>query len=354
MQRHKESDLDVIKLMIPDMPSTNELIPYLRRIDQTRQYSNNGPLVRQLEAELSERLDGAGVLAVSNGTVAIELILRALDMPRARVVVPSVTFVATGQAVWNAGMRAILTDVDRESWQMDRWPTVDCDICLPVAAFGVPVPTSSFAAAATESQPVVIDAAGALTCQEIPNSEHVHLAYSLHATKFVGCGEGGLVVSRNADLLSRVEELRAFGRHGTNAKMSEYHAAVALAALGRIVGKRHLTVALATEYLRILPAEVEVQTGVMGDRTMFNVLLPPHQSAAHVIDAMGLRGVECRQWYAPFLHERVEFAGAAAGRDFTVSEMIAARMISLPFHTRMTLSDVNRVCIALFEVLGGK
>src|SRR5689334_13977749 len=96
-----------IPLLVPDMPSADELLPYLRRIDASRWYTNFGPLVDELERELRESLGEASQAAlttVANCTLGLELALAASGLaPGARVLLPALTFVATGMAVRRAG-----------------------------------------------------------------------------------------------------------------------------------------------------------------------------------------------------------------------------------------------------------
>ena len=105
-----------IPLLIPDMPLAEELLPWLKRIDATRWYSNFGPLVRELEGALigmfALRNDKAlHLTTVSNCTAGLELALIALDLkPGSRVLVPALTFVATATAVIRAGHVPVIAD----------------------------------------------------------------------------------------------------------------------------------------------------------------------------------------------------------------------------------------------------
>jgi len=208
----------MIKLMIPDMPTADDLIPYLRRIDASRVYVNHGPLVQELEARL-EQITGAPCVTVSNGTVALELALNAVcpsldeNWPLA---VPAMTFSATGLAGQNARLGVDLYDINETSWQLTPAliPAFSHNFynpyaaIMPVATFGRPVDVQQWEG---YHVPVVIDAAGAFPQQEVSRDPNIATCFSFHATKFVGCGEGGFVASHNKDLIERVRRLSTFG-----------------------------------------------------------------------------------------------------------------------------------------------
>ena len=243
-----------IPLLIPDLPNAAELRPYLERIDAARWYSNFGPLCREFESALAAMFNQHNaapvqVTTVGNCTLGLELALTALDLePGSRVLVPALTFVATATAVVRAGLVPVVADVDPQSWlltpEIARAACAELEIAavLPVATFGCPHDMAGWDRfSADTGLPVVIDAAGAFGNQW--QTGNATLVFSLHATKSLAAGEGGLVVSRDRRLVARVRQLSNFGINldpeagvpvgqvdapGTNAKLSEYHAAVGL------------------------------------------------------------------------------------------------------------------------------
>lgn len=343
----------MIKVLIPDMPTADELLPYLREIDENRVYVNGGPLVRQLEFQLFELVNNP-CRVVSNGTVSLELALRALNLPRGgEVLVPAVTYVASGQAIVNAGLRPVLCDVDPDTWQLTpQIAAAALPHCpklvavMPVAAYGLPVPIKPWERFAKEtSLPIVIDAAGAIFGQRSSKSPDIVVSYSLHATKALGCGEGGVVASANEQLLQRVEELANFGPGGTNAKMSEYHAAVGLASLARRPNNWRQRVAIGY-------ADCSYATGLdvrfwNCSQTLLPLLLSQGRDAHTVSTALARHGIESKQWYRPFLDERGEFRACQRMGDLTVTEDLRRRCLGLPFHAFLSEADVARVCAVL-------
>lgn len=350
----------MIRVLVPDMPTADDLLPYLRRMDAEKRYVNGGPLMRELEASLGD-LVHAPVAALSNGTMAIELALRALRLPRgSSVAVPAVTFVATGQAIANAQLKPVICDVDPATWQLtpeclvevaDSW---QIRAVIPVAAFGMPVPVEPWEKFARDTRvPVVIDAAGALIEQQVSQSPNLITTFSLHATKFVGAGEGGAIATFDRFLLQRIAQMAAFGPYGTNAKMSEYHAAVGLASLdtARISAKIERNAAVARAYLDGLGVSMLLQRPPRGDTTLLPVLLPDGHKAVDVQLALDRHEVESRQWYRPFLDELQQFGNAPRPFKLPITSLLRERMLCLPFHGHLSGADVAHVCFALREAL---
>src|SRR5512139_3302868 len=113
-----------ISLLIPKMPVTAQLAPYLDQIDQNRHYTNFGPLNKQLEERVKGEVckgfrDNCFVTTVSNCTVGLELALQASGLnPGSKVLMPTLTFVATATAIIRAGLVPVFADVDPDSWAL--------------------------------------------------------------------------------------------------------------------------------------------------------------------------------------------------------------------------------------------
>ena len=237
--------------LIPDLPSLPELLPYLERIDRNKWYTNFGPLVLEYESRLAEitgaNIKGGQCVTLASGTVALELAIAALDLPKgARVLLPSFTFPATLLAVLRCGLQPVFSDVDKNDWTLT--PVIarmalqygHYALILPVACFGLALPDQDWDAFTQETGiSVIMDAAAALGSQKVGKTTNA--VFSLHATKPLGVGEGGVFATANPDMAERVRRMSNFGFYqevvdysiATNAKLSEYSAAVGLAQLER-------------------------------------------------------------------------------------------------------------------------
>ena len=349
----------MIKVLVPSMPTADEILPWLRQMDEAKVYVNHGPMVQLLERELAMLVCKAPCAVVSNGTLALELALRALNLPAgADVLVPAVTYVATGQAIVNAGLTPVICDVNPVSWTLRADTAFEIaknhrvlHAVVPVAAFGVPLPIADWERFIDATGlPVVMDAAGAIMDQAPPVSNRISICYSLHATKALGAGEGGVVASRDETVVASVRDLANFGAGGTNAKMSEYHASAALASMRRTSSWRE-TVNRA--YAHGLPPGIGLQGGMLQpNRTLLPVLLPKSAPMASLVCAkLQEAGIESKLWYRPFLDERTQFHGFAKWGQLTTTEMLRQRLLGLPYHQFLTEADVADVCQCLTRII---
>jgi dTDP-4-amino-4,6-dideoxygalactose transaminase len=357
-----------IPLLVPDLPATQALVPYLRQIDENAWYTNNGPLVRAFESRVASFIASprrpVECVTAASGTVALELVLRALDLPPgSRVLVPAFTFPATVIAVSHAGHQPVLCDVDEHRWVVTPGiaercaASHDCSAIVPVAAFGLGLDVAAWDEFAERTGlAVVVDGAGALGAMTL--GQHVPVAFSLHATKPLGIGEGGVVATCDHGLAQRVRRLANYGfadgcieHAGTNAKLSEYAAAVGLAQLDRaeaLLRRRdNLWEAYRTALARI--GSIRVQSG-LADRAPANLVVRLPSDAARAAAALARQSIETRRWYCPPIHRHPAFAGLPVAGALEVTEELAQRTLGLPFHTRLGAADIARVVDALDAV----
>jgi len=362
-----------IPLLVPDMPNADALLPYLRRIDNARWYTNFGPLAREFEAALSACLDAdkpPGLVSVSNCTSGLELSLLALGLTAgARVLVPSLTFVATATAVLRAGCIPVAGDVDPESWLLT--PAIakearkkrDIAAVMPVATFGAPQDPGAWDRFTAETgTPVVIDAAGAFGNQAVGSSNIV--VVSMHATKSLGIGEGGFVAARDQVFLDEVRRLTNFGiqlpsgivgQAGTNAKLSEYHAAVGLAALARWPESARVRRELGARYRYMLDLRCSNATRQRrpddGVYTIMTVSLPAGVDALKVMSSLQVANIETRRWYYPLIPDHPGLRRTEIAGDLPCARLLSGRILGLPFHATLSDEDIDRVCTMLARAL---
>jgi dTDP-4-amino-4,6-dideoxygalactose transaminase len=375
----------ISRFLIPDLPSASEVLPYLRRLDGVRWYSNFGPLVCEFEERLqrllarADQTPGQGPIYLTtlvSGHYALEVALHLLGITRGKkVLLPAVTFPACPLSVQHTGAEAVLADIDPVTWTLT--PDIAraaaarsrIDAVMPVALYGVPLPVAPWDEFSRETGiPVVIDAAAAVEVQQVPQLGIV--AQSLHATKPMGVGEGGILVSRNPNVVERARRYSNFGTSericqvdGSNIKMSEYHAAVGLAQLNRWSGVKLRRGELLVQYLQhlgplreFLSAQPDIETAVV---SLF-VLLLPQSSADSVMRDLGKRGVSTHRSYFPPLYRHPHFANVAVcdvngdvlpgatdterkHRHMVNSEILFAHIVGVPFHPFMSEPDVATV-----------
>jgi dTDP-4-amino-4,6-dideoxygalactose transaminase len=364
---------EYVPVMRPQLPTADELLPFLRRIDEARWYTNFGPLLIELKERLAAhfRVEPDQTAIVANGTVALSAALVALGVKAgSKCLLPSWTFVGSAAAVWAANIEPHFVDVDPTTWMLDpqalrkRSDLADVGAVMVVSAFGSPVDTAAWDAFTEETGiPVLIDGAAsfdtvASVAQSGPGRSPIMI--SLHATKVFGTGEGGLLLSTDTELVRRFNKVCNFGVLGPpagqilgyNGKLSEYNAAVGLAMLETWDARRERVARLTERYREALDtvAGVSLVPGY-GDEWIScycNVLL--EQPAAGVIEKLASRGVETRRWWQSGVH--VQEAYKHFPRDpLPVTEHLAARVFGLPFFHDLRDEQLRHVVESLKATL---
>ena len=362
-----------LRLFVPDLPCADALLPWLRRLDAARHYTNFGPLVREFEELLKAQwpagpqLPGLQVCTTSSGTAALELGMAALGLPPGgEVLMPAYTFPATAAAALRSGLRPVFADVCAATWQLSpaaaRAVAARRRLALvvPVATFGLPLDVAAWDDFVEDTGvPVLMDAAAAFCNQAV--GRRAHAAFSLHATKPFGIGEGGLLATRDAALARRVSRLSNFGFEGGrvavaggNAKMSEYAAAVALCQWARRGALRERRRALWRAWQPVLAGLPGVghQVGFNADGALpAAMVLRLPGSAARAAAVLERRGIETRRWYWPALPAHPAFAACTVLGDMPVTAQLAEHALGLPWHVFLGEADLAMLGHALAQVL---
>ena len=364
----------MIPFFIPDMPTTDQLIPYLREIDDKLWYSNFGPLYEKFSLSLPERcfngLDPERTVLVSSGTSAIELALKSLELPiGSKVLTSCFTFPATIEAIINVGLTPIICDIDKSSWLLtpeiaeQHISQLNIAAVVPVAVFGMPVCSESWSNFTTTTGiPVVIDAAAALLNQAI--EDNITYAFSLHATKPLGIGEGGFVVcpfEKQSLLIKKLSNFgfepdRSISQIGTNAKLSEYHCAVGLAQLDRLEGillKRRQIFDFYLDALKQKKLPITLQSGIDQHIPSNLYVVCETMTAESLSKKLLEHDIETRRLYYPLINqhpafENVMFAGGCVPNN---AISISERGLAIPFHMNLSHEEIDVIVNSLAKIL---
>lgn len=362
-----------LPVLRPRLPSAERLLPYLRTIDDTRIYSNHGPLLLALERRLARQLqiEEGSVTCTSSGTTAIVgSILATAGRATAKAplaLIPAFTFVATAAAVQQCGYEPYLADVAADTWMLDPASLAEhpmlhkVGIVVAVAPFGRPVPQAAWRDFhKTTGIPVVIDGAACFdTILEAPASYlgELPVALSFHATKSFGTGEGGAIVTTDIELALRAQRSLNFGFYGvrdsrspsTNGKMSEYNAAVGLAELDDWQSK-HSALSSVMDLYREASQAVQLAHLLHTYPRVslcYSLLLCRAASEAQAVQrSLDLNDVDSRQWYGTGVQGHSYFATLPRDR-LDVATDILPRLIGLPVALDLVASDIQRVVSAI-------
>lgn len=372
-----------IPLLVPSLPDRDALWPYLGRIDQARHYSNFGPLVKELESRLTQRFEqhtalDMHVVTVSSATLGIELALTTLDLPPGSpVLVPALTFVATLTAVIRAGYTPVVADIDLDSWLLtpaiveQAVSETGAKAAVVVATFGQAHDSKAWGDFQQRTGVrIVIDAAAAFGSQWVDTPD-LPVVFSMHATKSLAAGEGGFVVCGNRHTTDLVMEMSNFGINlhpekslpvgylssaGTNAKLSEYHAAVALASLDGWDAATAIRHALYLRYREQLDQACQAsscnhaltwQHGTPASPMTLSVRLGSKQRRDRLEQHCAERGIATRRWYQPLLHQHAAKVGPIISMTTPTANTVAADLIGLPFFAMMSDAQIAQVAHAL-------
>lgn len=362
---------ETLPFVSPPTPSLDRVTELLAPSwDQGR--LTNGPLVCRLEEQVALRLDVPHVVAVASCTAGLMLVLRALQ-PAGPVIVPSFTFSASAHAVaWNA-TSPIFVECEPETFQIDLEDAAThaggAAALMATHIFGAPCrPEAVEELGVSAGIPVVFDAAHALGAGRAGRPVGgfgTAEVFSLSPTKPLVAGEGGLVATRDDDLASAVRIGRDYGNPGDydtrfvglNARMSELHAAVALASLEEL--DEHLVIRreLATRYeagLAGLPG-VNLQAVDPRDDSTWKDLTIAIEPTAFGVDrdrvrgALTAEGVDTRCYFDPPVHRQHAYLGRTT-RELQVTDEVAGRVLSLPIYRSLRLETVDRVCELIHAV----
>jgi dTDP-4-amino-4,6-dideoxygalactose transaminase len=335
-----------------------------------------GPYTRRFEAAFAAAHACPHAVAVSSGTAALDIALRAVGVRGRDVVVPANTFYATAAAVLQAGGRPVFADVDAATFALNR-ATVEAVLTPDTAAVvlvhigGLIAPQADDLRVLCEERGLALveDAAhahGSTLGGRFAGSCGVAAAFSFYPTKVITSGEGGMVVTTSEALAQEARIYRDQGkgaftanhhvRLGSAWRMSEMHAVTGLVHLRRLeefIARRR---DVAARYDKALDGLNGLQplaepAGCRGNIYKYIVLLPPGlDRALFKSQTAGRYGVRLSgEVYDLPLHRQPVLA-EYAGPPLPVAEDLAARHVCLPVHSDMTDREVDQVLTAVTEV----
>ncbi len=339
------------------LPPREEYLYWLDKAYTSHHLTNNGPIHQELEENLRTRFNVPHLRLVANGTLALQLAIRALGIT-GKVITTPFSYVATTSAILWEGCTPVFADIKADTLCIDparieELIDADTTAILATHVYGIPCDVEAIDAIAKKhGLKVIYDAAHAFDVEY--NGKSI-LAYgdastlSFHATKLFHTVEGGAVVVHNGSFDKQIGLLRSFGHiydeHlclGINAKMSEVHAAMGMAVLPhvpRLISERR---SLAELYDVLLGDRVERPT--IPESTVFNygyypILLKSTAELERLITMLGLEGIQARRYFFPSLN----LLPYVASRSCPTSEHASARTICLPLYPDLGSIQVERI-----------
>ena len=231
----------------PNLGNRERLLARINEMLDRRWLSNNGPFVQEFEAKVAAFLGVRHCIAMCNGTIALEIAIRATGL-RGEVIVPSFTFIATAHALQWQEITPVFCDIDPRTHLIDparvqQMITPRTTGIVGVHLWGQPCDIEALSQIAKRRNlTLMFDASHAFGCSyrgRMIGNFGVAEVFSFHATKFFNTFEGGAIATNDDDLAAKIRLMKNFGFHGyddveyigTNGKMSEVCAAMGLTGL---------------------------------------------------------------------------------------------------------------------------
>ncbi|HFA51392.1 MAG TPA: DegT/DnrJ/EryC1/StrS family aminotransferase [Bacteroidetes bacterium] len=356
----------MINVTKPYLPPKEEYQRYIDEIWGRCWLTNNGPLVNELELNLKDYLGLEHLLFLGNGTIAIQIAIKALQL-KGEIITTPFSYVATTSSIVWENCKPIFVDIDENSLNIkpeliEKAITKKTSAILATHVFGIPCEIDKIEAIAKKHNlKVIYDAAH---CFGSTYNGRSVLGFgdvstcSFHATKIFHTIEGGAVVSNSSGLIYKMAKMRNFGHDGParfagvgiNGKNSEFHAAMGLANL------KHIAEIMATrknqffKYLKwIKKLDVYMprptQENVEWNHAYFPVIFPTEKKLLAAVKALNDHYIYPRRYFYPSLN-LLEYVDAA---ECPVSESIAKRVLCLPIYHEMSDSTIDLVSRVLLR-----
>lgn len=357
----------MISVTQPFLPPQEEYQKYLDGIWKRNWLTNTGPLASQLEMELKDYLKVQHLLFVTNGTVAIHMAMKALEIT-GEVITTPFSFVATTSSIVWEGCTPIFVDIDPKSLCIDAKKieeaiTEKTSAILATHVYGNPCDVETIESIAKKHNlKVIYDAAHAFGVEVNGRSifEYGDISTcSLHATKLYHTIEGGLIITKDPELLKKLAYIRNFGisgfdsfsELGLNGKNSEFHAAMGLINLkyiNRIHEKRKALAKLYDEKLKNLKAVKPLwHSNSYENFCYYAIILESEELLLKLKAEMDKQEIFTRRYFYPSLASALPYLPKL---ELPITEDIAKRALCLPFYYDLTFEEVELIARLMLRI----
>ncbi|WP_345974720.1 DegT/DnrJ/EryC1/StrS family aminotransferase [Sulfurimonas sp. HSL3-7] len=338
--------VNVSKVYFPDK---QKFLNYVEKVYESGWLTNNGPLVQELEKRLAKHLGVKNLLCVSNGTTALQLSYKLLQL-KGEVITTPFSFVATTSSIKWEGLDPVFTDIDPETFnidpvKMEKSLSVKTSAIVPVHVFGNACEIEEIDRIAKKnSLKVIYDASHAFDVkyknESILNYGDISVI-SFHATKFFHTIEGAAIVVKDDDLYEKAKIVRNFGLDdqntvktlGINAKMNELEAAMGLCVLDEIdtiLAQRKKSHDYYAAHLKDYVQLQRITKDASQSYSYFPIVLRSEEELENVRNALLAEAVSPRQYFYPSLDTLPYVKLRQVMRN---SRDIAGRILVVPMHS---------------------
>ncbi len=344
----------------PLLPLLNEYTELLEQIWESGILTHNGPILQKLETELKNKLQVENLALVTNGTIALQMAIKALEL-KGEIITTPFSWIATVSAIKWEGCTPVFCDIEEDTFNIDPKKiealiTDKTVAIMPVHVFGNPCDIEAIEAIAQKyNLKIIYDAAHALgsTYNNRSVFEYGDIsATSLHATKLFNTGEGGACIAPNSEVFEKLKRIRFFGHNdnkdvvedGFNGKLTEIHAALGLANIkyyDDVLKDRAEKYELYKEKLSKNP-RLTFQLNKFGtsNYSYFPVVFPDEETLLRVESKLNEQNIYPRRYFYPSLNTYTEVVDSY---DAPVSEGLSKKILCLPLYYTLTTAQIDNI-----------
>ncbi|HEY0654418.1 MAG TPA: DegT/DnrJ/EryC1/StrS family aminotransferase [Chryseosolibacter sp.] len=351
----------MIPVTKPFLPPVEEYERYVRDIFKRNWLTNNGPLVNELELKLKEYLDIKHLLFVTNGTIAIQIAIKALKL-KGQIITTPFSYVATTSSIVWEGCEPVFVDIDPQTCNIDPQKiesaiTPGTSAILATHVYGNPCDVEAIDRIAKKHKlKVIYDGAHAFGVKYKGRSifEWGDISTcSFHSTKLFHTIEGGAVTTTNPELLKQMVYLRNFGHDGperfadlgVNGKNSEFHAAMGLANfpyIASILANRKKLSSYYDNFLKnFKAAKPLVGNNVDYNFAYYPLIFDSAELLSKVLDTLNHNWIYPRRYFYPSL-ETLPYVSSK--QSCTVAADVASKALCLPLFDTLSKEEVDMIC----------
>ena len=341
------------------MPPMEEYEEKQKKIWENRWLTNEGPLLKQLQEQLEEYLGVNYVSMMTNGTISLQLALRALDIEDGEVITTPFSFVATTSCIVWEKCKPVFVDIDKDTLCIDvnkieEAITDKTKAIMVVHVYGYPCDVEKIQEIANKhGLKVIYDGAHAFGSRYKGKSL---LSYgdistcSFHATKLFHTIEGGACITNNKEIYDKLQSIKNFGsvngnydNVGVNGKITEFNAAMGLANfkyIDKIIKERK---EICETYDKLLEGKVvrpKVVENLEYNYIYYPIILKDEEETLRIIDALHEKEINPRRYFYPSLNTLSYIKDKG---NCPISEDISKRVLCLPLYNGLSKEDVTKI-----------
>lgn len=340
------------------LPPKEEYEKYISQIWENCHLTNQGPLLQELEKQLKTFLNVNHFQYITNGTIALQLALRALDILDGDIITTPFSYVATTSSILWERCNPVFVDIEPDNFTIDadkieKAITPNTKAIMAVHVFGYACNVEKIEKIANKHNlKIVYDGAHAFGCSYKGKSllDYGDIATcSFHATKLFHTIEGGACIAKDKTINEKIDLMKRFGHDavehyclGINAKQSEFHAAMGLTILphfNEIISARKLIFKLYDELIPNTLQRPKTQNELVYNYSYYPILFKNQEQLLKVFNELEKENIFPRRYFYPSLNKLPYLTNGSC----QISENISSRIACLPIYYGLTDDITHKI-----------